>query len=316
MMAPNYPQWWEAGTHFLHVNSNKLDITLDLTQPRGRELVEKLIVECDAVVENFTPRVLENFGLTWERISTLNPNALMMRMPAFGLSGPWRDNTGFAQTMEQLSGMAWATGHSHDQPRIPRGPCDPLAGLHGTFAFLVALLRRAASGHGHHIESTMVESALNMAAEQVVEWTAYGNLIERDGNRSPLAAPQGLYPCANGQPGAENWVALSIADDAQWNALRSLLGDPEWAAAASAATRTGRRQMHDVIDEGLSAWTRTRECRALVQELRGLGIPASEVAGPLPTPTDQPAVPGARLFRDHRPSRCGKDTVAVVAVSE
>ena len=77
----------------------------------GLELVEKLIAECDAIVENYTPRVLENFGLSWERVKELNPRALMMRMPAFGLSGPWRDNTGFAQTMEQLSGLAWMTGH-------------------------------------------------------------------------------------------------------------------------------------------------------------------------------------------------------------
>jgi crotonobetainyl-CoA:carnitine CoA-transferase CaiB-like acyl-CoA transferase len=174
-------------------------------------------------VENFTPRVLENFGLSWERVQALNPRAIMLRMPAFGLSGPWRDYTGFAQTMEQLSGMAWMTGHADDQPRIPRGPCDPLAGMHSAFAFLVALAERATSGHGHHVESTMVESALNVAAEQLVEWSAHGHLMEREGNRSPLAAPQGLYPCAGGQPGMEDWLALSIAKDEQWRALRSVL---------------------------------------------------------------------------------------------
>jgi crotonobetainyl-CoA:carnitine CoA-transferase CaiB-like acyl-CoA transferase len=129
MMAAHYDQWWEAGAHFLQANSNKLGITLDLSKPRGLDLVERLIAECDAIVENFTPRVLDNFGLSWERVKELNPKALMMRMPAFGLSGPWRDNTGFAQTMEQLSGLAWLTGHLDDQPRIPRGPCDPVAGM-------------------------------------------------------------------------------------------------------------------------------------------------------------------------------------------
>jgi crotonobetainyl-CoA:carnitine CoA-transferase CaiB-like acyl-CoA transferase len=163
MMAGHYEQWWEASTHFLHANSNKLGITLDLSKPRGLELLEELIPHCDAIVDNFTPRVLDNFGLSWERVKGLNPKALMLRMPAFGLSGPWRDHTGFAQTMEQLSGLAWLTGHLDDQPRIPRGPCDPVAGLHATFAFLVALVERGASGHGHHVESTMVESALNIA---------------------------------------------------------------------------------------------------------------------------------------------------------
>jgi crotonobetainyl-CoA:carnitine CoA-transferase CaiB-like acyl-CoA transferase len=280
MMAGHYDDWWEASTHFLQVNTNKLDITLDLTHPKGRELIERLIAECDAIIENFTPRVLGNFGLSWERVSVLNPKALMLRMPAFGLSGPWRDNTGFAQTMEQLSGLAWVTGHPNDQPRIPRGPCDPIAGMHAAFAFLVALVERRATGRGHHVESTMVESALNVASEQVIESSAYGNLLQRDGNRSALAAPQGLYPCAGGQPGAEQWLALSVATDSQWRALRTALGDPEWASDVRLETLAGRREAHDTIDERLRDWTRGCERPDLVDELRSLGIPASEVANP------------------------------------
>ena len=280
MMAAHYPAWWEASPHFLYANNNKLAITLDLNKPAGIELVERLIAESDAVVENFTPRVLENFGLTWERVQEINPNVLMMRMPAFGLNGPWRDNTGFAQTMEQLSGLAWTTGHPDDQPRIPRGPCDPVAGMHGAFALLVALVQRAVTGHGHHIESTMVESALNIAAEQLVEWTAYGNLMQRQGNRSPLAAPQGLYPCADAPNGAANWLALSIATDAQWHALRSALGEPSWATEPALDTHEGRRAAHDEIDRQLSAHTRTVERSQLESEWRALGIPASAVADP------------------------------------
>jgi crotonobetainyl-CoA:carnitine CoA-transferase CaiB-like acyl-CoA transferase len=280
MMAAHYPDWWEASTHCLHVNSNKLDVTLDLSKPRGRELLEQLLAECDAVIENFTPRVMENFGLTWERVMELNPKALLMRMPAFGLSGPWRDHTGFAQTMEQLSGLAWVTGHPDDQPRNPRGPCDPMAGMHSAFAFLVALAERAASGRGHHVESTMVESALNVAAEQVVEWSAYGNLMQREGNRSALAAPQGLYPCAGGAPGAEQWLALSVATDSQWRTLRKVIGEPEWAQDPALDTRAGRRAAHDAMDERLREWTRGREREALAEELRQLGIAASPVADP------------------------------------
>jgi crotonobetainyl-CoA:carnitine CoA-transferase CaiB-like acyl-CoA transferase len=278
MMAAHYPDWWEASAHFLQANTNKLGLTLDLNNPRGLELLEALIARSDAVVENFTPRVLDNFGLDWERIRTLNPRAIMMRMPAFGLSGPWRDNTGFAQTMEQLSGLAWLTGHPDDQPRIPRGPCDPIAGMHAAFAFLVAVMGRDEGSAGQHIESTMVESALNIAAEQVLEWSAYGHLMEREGNRSPLAAPQGLYACAGSQPGAEKWLALSIASDAQWLALRGLLGEPEWAMKSDLDDASGRRHHHDAIDREFEAWVATRELAPLVAELRELGIPASEVA--------------------------------------
>ncbi len=280
MMAGHFPDWWEASPHFLHSNSNKLAITLDLTQPAGLALAERLIARCDVVVENFTPRVLEAFGLGWERVRQLNPRAILMRMPAFGLTGPWRDHTGFAQTMEQMSGLAWVTGHAADQPRIPRGPCDPIAAAHASFALMVALAQRDASGRGIHIESTMIESALNIAAEQVVEWSAYGHRMERDGNRSPLAAPQGLYACAEGATVTDKWLALSITSDAQWRALRTVLGHPTWAMDAALDTHAGRRANHAAIDAQLGAWTRGRDRAALVAELRALGIPASEVTNP------------------------------------
>jgi crotonobetainyl-CoA:carnitine CoA-transferase CaiB-like acyl-CoA transferase len=296
MMAAHYLEWWDASPHFLQTNTNKLGITLDLSKPKGLGLLEKLIAKCDAILENFTPRVLDHFGLGWERVRELNPAALMMRMPAFGLSGPWRDHPGFAQTMEQLSGLAWVTGHPDDQPRIPRGPCDPLAGMHAAFGFLVALATRVASGHGHLIESTMVESALNVAAEPVVEWSAYGNLLQREGNRSPLAAPQGLYPCADGKPGMEKWLALSIASDVQWRALCSALGNPGWATDPALGSRAGRRDAHDAIDQHLSDWTRTRERAEIVGALRSLDIPASEVADPCRLIETNPQLRARRYF--------------------
>lgn len=295
MMMAHYPDWWEASPHFVHANSNKLGITVDMTNPRGVAVLEQLITKCDAIVENFTPRVFDNFGLSWERIQELNPRAALMRMPAFGLSGPWRDRTGFAQTMEQLSGMAWITGHKDDQPRIPRGPCDPIAGMHGAFALLVALAGRESTGRGHHVESTMVESALNVAAEQLVDFTAYGKLLERDGNRSPLAAPQGLYACADGMPGAETWLAVSIATDAQWNALRAAMGEPEWASNPSFDSIAGRRAGHDEIDERLRAWMRERPRDEIEADLRGRGIPASAVANPSFLYRDNPQLQARRF---------------------
>ena len=85
-------------------------VTLDLRKPEGQDLFRELAKQSDAVIENFSPRVMENFGLDWDAVHTCNPRAVMVRMPAFGLDGPWRDRTGFAQTMEQITGMAWVTG--------------------------------------------------------------------------------------------------------------------------------------------------------------------------------------------------------------
>jgi len=126
----------------------------------------------------------------------------------------------------------------------------------------------------------MVEGALHAAAEQLVEFTAYGRLMQRDGNRGPDAAPQGLYPCRGHSLETPRWLALSIASDAQWAALRRLLGDPAWASAAELATHAGRRAADDAIDARLRAFFPSREREAAVGELVAAGIPAAPVLDP------------------------------------
>ena len=265
------PNWWERSAMFLATNTNKKGLTLDLSSARGRELFFQLVEKADIVVENFSPRVFENFGITWEALSAVNPRVIMTRMPAFGLDGPWRDNVGFAQTMEQMTGMAWVTGHECDQPRIPRGPCDPLAGMHSAFAMLVGLSQREQTDRGCFIEVSMVEAALNAAAEQAIEYTAYGTVLSRLGNRSRDAAPQGLYPCR----GDEQWLALSIASDEQWLALKFVLGQPAWADDPLLDTHEGRWSAHDLIDKHLERWACGKDCVEAVAVLSASGIPAS-----------------------------------------
>lgn len=275
--------WWERSTHYLCANSNKRNLTLDLTDPRGLALLKQLIGECDAIIENFTPRVMGNFGLDWSTIQSINPRCILIRMPAFGLSGPWRDNTGFAQTMEQVTGLAWVTGHGWDQPRIQRGPSDPNAGMHAAFALLVGLFEREATGHGHHLEVTMVEGALNAAAELAIEYSAYGAVLERDGNHSPNAAPQGLYACR----GWESWLAISIETDEQWQRLGAALGHPAWFTNEAYGSAEGRRAAQNDIDEHLAAWTHDRDAGESAELLKRHGVPAAVAVDPRLT-TDHP----------------------------
>ena len=300
MLAGKFSDWWEASSFYLAANSNKRGLTLDLSKPAGRDALLRLVAQADAVVENFTPRVLENFDLGWETLHAANTQAILLRMPAFGLSGPWRDNTGFAQTMEQLTGLAWLTGHADDQPRIQRGPCDPLAGMHAAFAFIVALQEREARGEGVHVECTMVEGALNAASEQVIEFSAYGKLLEREGNRSPVAAPQGLYACAAGEPGVPSWLALSVATDAQWQALVGWLGNPDWATDPRFADHAGRRAGHDAIDEALRGVFAARERERCCDELLAAGVPVAVVSDPRAV-RDDPQLTHRRFFEavDH-----------------
>ena len=293
VVASEDKPWWEFSPLFLRSNTNKRGLTLDLDSPEGAEVLKKLVATSDIFVENFSPRVIDNFGLTWDVLREINPRLVMVRMPAFGLDGPWRDNVGFAQTMEQLTGLAWVTGHEHDQPRVPRGPCDPMAGMSAAFAMILGLERRDSTGQGSFVEVAMVESALNAAAEQVIEFTAYGNVMQRNGNRSTEAAPQGLYGCQ----GRENWLALSVASDTQWAALKHVLGDPGWADDSVLDTETGRQEAHDLIDDHLTTWAGRQNVEEAVEQLRANGVPAAKVWDARLSPT-HPQMATRKFFEE------------------
>ena len=265
------PQWWEYSAFFLQANTNKLGITLDLDDERGRAMALELAASADIVIENFTPRVIEAFDLGWDVVREANPQAIFVRMPAFGLDGPWRDRPGFAQTMEQITGLAWMTGYPEDQPRIQRGPCDPNGGLHAAFAALVALERRDRTGSGCLVEAPMFEAALNVAAEPVLEWSAHRMLVGREGNRSPYAAPQNLYACA----GTEQWVALSCGSDDDWRALATVIGRPDLRDDPALGDLVGRRARHDRLDGIIGAWCSERSPEQVVQAMRAAGVPAA-----------------------------------------
>jgi crotonobetainyl-CoA:carnitine CoA-transferase CaiB-like acyl-CoA transferase len=268
--------WWEWGHMFVAANTNKLGVTLDMKSELGLDLVRRLVAECDVVIENFSPRVADKFDLTWDHIHEINPEAVFVRMPAFGLSGPWRERVGFAQTMEQLTGMAWLTGHEFDQPRIMRGPCDPIAGMHAAFATLVALAERERSGKGLLVEAPMVESALNCAAEQIVEFSAYGGHMARAGNRGPYAAPQGIYECL----GTDRWLALAVENDQQWHALVGVFAASGVGLDGSLQGLASRRAAHDDIDAAISGWARERTVEEAVAELIAAGVPAGDCRDP------------------------------------
>jgi crotonobetainyl-CoA:carnitine CoA-transferase CaiB-like acyl-CoA transferase len=258
---------------FLGFNTNKRGVTLELGDGRGRELAVGLAARSDLVIENFSPRVMSNFGLDWDVLSAANAGLVMVRMPAFGLDGPWRDRVGFAQTMEQASGMAWMTGEADGLPMIPRGPCDPISGLHATFAALAALAVRDRTGIGMHVESTMVEAVLNISAEPMLEFAAYGRVGRRDGNRGPGAAPQGLYRCA----GDDEWVALAILDEDHWHGLTKVLGEPRSLADPAYQSMGGRRLAADAIDAVIAAWAAQRGAVDAEESLRAHGVPASRL---------------------------------------
>jgi crotonobetainyl-CoA:carnitine CoA-transferase CaiB-like acyl-CoA transferase len=269
---PSDPVWYEKSPIFHGANLNKRSVAVDLGSPAGRDLLLRLIASADVVIENFTPRVLDQFGFDYEHLRALNPRLVMVRMPAFGLDGPWRDRGGFAQTMEQISGMASVTGKADGPLLIPSGPCDVFAGTHAVFGLLAALHERERTGVGQQVEIPMVEVALNVAAESVIEWSRNGVLLGPHGNRGPMAAPQGLYACR----GVGSWLALAVVTDEQWHSLAGLV-HLDWARDSALSTKAGRRTAHDVIDVRLGEYFQDQELEEVVATLQGAGIPAAPV---------------------------------------
>jgi crotonobetainyl-CoA:carnitine CoA-transferase CaiB-like acyl-CoA transferase len=273
-LPPTQDQWWEWGPVFLAFNGGKRDLTLELSMPEASDIALRLIATADLVVENFSPRVMAGFGLEWPDIKAVSPRVTMVRMPAFGLNGPWRDRVGFAQTMEQASGMAWLTGQADGPPLIPRGVCDPIAGLHAAFAALAALEVREATGQGMQVECTMVEAALNVAAEALLEASVNGRELRRDGNRGPGASPQGVYRCA----GPDHWIALAVLDGAGWQGLAGALGRADLAGRGDLATEAGRREAADELDAAISEWTAGITPDEAEHRLRRAGVAAARVS--------------------------------------
>lgn len=275
-------QWWEKQPIFAALNTNKKDITLDLATERGRELLSRLIATADVVAENYTPRVLDQLGLDHAAVQRINPRAIMLRMPGFGLDGPWRDNPAFAYVIEAAAGISWLTGYPDRNPYEPYSVGDPNAGLHALNGVLLALEHRRRTGEGSLVEAAMVDSAINIAAEQVIEYTAYGAVLQRDGNRGPAATPQNLYRTNEidefGRD--DSWVAIAVATENQWRALRAALGEPDWASDEALATPGGRRQHEDLVDEQLGVWCRQRSGDEIIAALWDAGVPVAKVMQP------------------------------------
>ncbi len=280
-VSPETERWWEQGYLFLSANLNKRGITLNLGDERGRRLFLQLVAQSDVVVENFTPRVMENFELTYDAVQEVRPDVVMVSMPGWGLDGPWRDRPGFATTMEQASGIAFVTGYSDGPPMAP-GLCDPLAGVHGAFAVLAALEERRKTGRGQHVEVPMIDLAVNVSVEQILEFEAYGELMTRSGNRCPQAAPQGVYACA----GADEWLALSVTTEEQWTALCEAIGARSWAVDPELATVDRRHAAHDRIDAEIGAWCADRALSAALDALGAAGA--------------QPVVPAYAIDEDRQ----------------
>ncbi len=271
-MRTDVDDWWEYGWVFHAMNTNKRSVTLDLGSEEGRGLFRTLVAGADLVIENFSPRVMDHFGLTADVLLKINPQLVVTRMPAFGLTGPWRERVGFAPTMEQIGGLTWVTGLPDTPPVTPRGACDPLAGVHAAFAVLAALHFAERTGTGQQVELPMLETVLNTTAVQPIEAEIFGKTLSRRGNRGQAGALQNIYRCS----GNDDWIAVSVCSDGQWAALARVVG----AFGDDLATAAARLERADEIDRVLRDWFAAQPLDATVELLAAAGVPAAPVGSP------------------------------------
>jgi crotonobetainyl-CoA:carnitine CoA-transferase CaiB-like acyl-CoA transferase len=292
-------QYWERGPIFSALNTNKKSLTIDFSTPQGLTLLRRFIATCDVVIENYTPRVLDQLGLTFASLQTEHPDLIMVRMPGFGLDGPWREQAAFAFVIEDAAGLTSLTGHPDLLPIEPYCVGDSNAGLHALFGLLLAIEHRESTGQGGLVEVAMVDAALNVAAEQAIEYSAYGNVLERSGNRGPCAAPQNLYRVTGpDEYGRDDcWVAIAVATDEQWLALRHALGEPEWATDQALVTVEGRCRAHDQIDAHLEEWCAPQTGDEVVKRLWDVGVPTAKVMLPHRQP-DLPQLESRQFFEE------------------
>jgi crotonobetainyl-CoA:carnitine CoA-transferase CaiB-like acyl-CoA transferase len=261
---------WETSGLFNWINRNKRGVTLNLADPRGAELFCELVATADVVIENYTPRVMANFGVDYDRLREIKPDLIMMSMPGFGSEGTWRDHAAFAWTTEQMSAICALTGYPDDLPLFTGTTCgDPLAGLMGALALLAAVNHRRRTGEGQHIDLSQTETATSFVGHALIEAQLTGRDPLRAANADPRMAPHGIYPGRDGR-----WIAIACEDDAAWRALWARMGEGE----APYPTAAERLAVTGELDERVAGWTADQDVDELAHALQAVGVAAAAVA--------------------------------------
>jgi len=229
---------------------------------------------CDAVVENFTPRVMANWGLDYDSLRQVKPDIIMLSMSVMGQMGPWRDYVGFGPTVQAFSGMTKMTSFS-GKPPIGLGfsYADHIAGLYTSLALLGALEYRRRTGEGQYIDVSQVEAMTSLLGGTILGYTASSHEKAPVGNSSPVAAPYDVYPCK----GKNRWCAVAVLTDEAWQGFKRALGNPPWAEYKRFATLPGRLNNSEELDRLVTDWTQEHNADEVMSRLQEHGVAAGVV---------------------------------------
>ena len=250
---------WESSPYFNWVNRNKRDVTLNLTDPRGVDIVKTMVRDADILIENYTPRVMAKFGLSWETLREINPRLVMISLSGFGADSPWRDYVAFGMSTEQMGGFTHLTGYPDGEPLFTGTTGgDLFSGVMGANALFAALQHRDRTGEGQHIDFGQVEACSLYVGDAMTAWSLAGVDPGRVGNDHHHYPLQGVYPCRN-----DRWIAITCKTDDHCRRLSKLVG---------VATNAGA-----LARDRIAAWTAPQDHLALMQDLQAAGIPAGAV---------------------------------------
>ena len=263
-----------AYTGFNHLNRNKRSVVLNLATDEGKQVFRDLVRISDLVVENYSLRVMRNFGFEYPALREINPGIIVISMPGYGREGPYREYASWGETIESTAGLTQMTGYEDGPPlRSAIYMPDPFSGMYAAMAAMVCLNRRARTGEGQHVTVSHLESAAQLSGEVVLDYAMNGRNGRRMGSRDRYRAPHGVYPCA----GEDEWVAIDAGGEAEWDAFRTALGDPEWAREPRFADVLSRHANQDALDEHIAEWTRQRAKSEVMATLQDAGVAAGAV---------------------------------------
>ena len=271
----------EQNPMFHNVNRGKRGITLNTTRPEAVELARGLAAECDVVIENFSPGVMERIGLGYEMLSRDNPRLVMASITSNGQSGPLRDLRAYAPSIGALSGLDSTMGYEPAEGESGRplglkhAYADLCGALHAVFAITSALHQRRSNGRGQYIDVSMLRATVATMGAGLMEYELTGRVPQPRGNYDPVMAPYGNYPCL----GDDQWVSIAVRTEAEWQGLVKAMGNPAWADEPIFASRYARLNHRREMDARLSEWTRERTPWEVTELLQNHGVAAFPVLG-------------------------------------